>query len=176
MKKSKSDQLAQTFKIVTAPILDACCGGKMMYFDKHDDRILSQDIRKVRRHKIASNGSYFGVEPDVVGDFTRMQFRDNRFNLVIFDPPHLRCGKTSFMYYKYGSLDANWQETIRRGFSECFRVLKPCGVLIFKWCDSFKPLKDVLALTTYKPLFSHKTISRSGSKHTYFVVFFKDHD
>ena len=39
-------------------ILDACCGGKMMYFDKHDPRILSQDIRTVPRHKIESNGSY----------------------------------------------------------------------------------------------------------------------
>ena len=23
------------------PILDACCGGKMFYFDKHDDRVLT---------------------------------------------------------------------------------------------------------------------------------------
>ena len=29
-----------------------------MYFDKHDPRILSQDIRTVPRHKIESNGSY----------------------------------------------------------------------------------------------------------------------
>lgn len=26
-------------------ILDACCGGKMFYFDKHDERVLFQDIR-----------------------------------------------------------------------------------------------------------------------------------
>lgn len=146
----------------------------MMYFDKSDDRVLSQDIRVVKRHKIKSNGSYFGVEPDIVGDFTKMQFHDNRFSLVIFDPPHLRCGTTSFMYYKYGTLDANWKETIRNGFSECFRVLRPNGTLIFKWCDSYKSLKDVLCLTPYRPIFSHKTISRSGAKYTYFVVFVKD--
>lgn len=29
------------------PILDACCGGKMFYFDKHDDRVLFQDIRNI---------------------------------------------------------------------------------------------------------------------------------
>ncbi len=28
------------------PILDACCGGKMFYFDKNDPRVLFQDIRK----------------------------------------------------------------------------------------------------------------------------------
>ena len=26
------------------PILDACCGGKMFYFDKSDDRVLFQDL------------------------------------------------------------------------------------------------------------------------------------
>lgn len=32
-------------------ILDACCGGKMFYFDKHDERVLFQDIRKVSTGK-----------------------------------------------------------------------------------------------------------------------------
>lgn len=25
------------------PILDACCGGKMFYFDKHDSRVLLEE-------------------------------------------------------------------------------------------------------------------------------------
>ena len=29
------------------PILDACCGGKMFYFDKNDPRVLFQDIRVI---------------------------------------------------------------------------------------------------------------------------------
>ena len=29
------------------PILDACCGSKMFYFDKDDKRILFNDIREV---------------------------------------------------------------------------------------------------------------------------------
>lgn len=28
------------------PILDACCGAKMFYFDKHDPRVLFQDFMK----------------------------------------------------------------------------------------------------------------------------------
>ena len=155
------------------PILDACCGGKMMYFDKHDPRVLSQDIRKVPRHKIESNGSYFEVSPDVVGDFRKMVFPDNAFSMVIFDPPHLKCGETSFMFHKYGSLGAMWENDLKMGFDECFRVLKPDGTLIFKWCDSFRSLNNVLELAPEKPVISHKTISRSGSKYTYFVVFIK---
>lgn len=30
------------------PILDACCGAKMFYFDKSDERVLFQDIRKIK--------------------------------------------------------------------------------------------------------------------------------
>ena len=155
------------------PILDACCGGKMMYFDKHDPRVLSQDIRTVPRHKIESNGSYFEVAPDVVGDFRKMDFADDTFSMVIFDPPHLKCGETSFMFYKYGSLGAAWEDDLRRGFAECFRVLKPNGTLIFKWCDSFRSLDAVLSMVPYEPVIKHTTISRSGSKYTYFVVFIK---
>ena len=156
------------------PILDACCGGRMFYFDKHDPRVLGQDIRTMPRHKIASNGSYFEVAPDHIGDFRKMDFPDNTFSLVVFDPPHLRCGETSFMFYKYGSLGATWEDDLRRGFSECFRVLKPRGTLVFKWCDSFKSLDSVLLLAPFKPVLSHRTTSRSGSKFTYFVIFIKE--
>ena len=156
------------------PILDACCGGRMFYFDKHDPRVLGQDIRIVPRHKIASNGSYFEVRPDVVGDFRNMNFPDEAFSMVVFDPPHLRCGETSFMYYKYGTLHKTWEDDLRRGFAECFRVLKPNGTLVLKWCDSYKSLDVVLSFTPHKPVLSHCTPSRSGSKHTYFVVFIKE--
>lgn len=158
------------------PVLDACCGGRMFYCDKHDPRVLGQDIREVPLRKIESNGSYFEVRPDRVGDFRKMDFPDCAFSLVVFDPPHLTCGTTSFMYYKYGSLETKtWEDTIRRGFSECFRVLKPDGTLVFKWCDAFKPIDKVLALapSEYPPLLTHRTTSRSGKAKTYFVVFVK---
>ena len=159
---------------MTRPILDACCGGRVMYFDKHDPRVLGQDIRIVPLHKIESNGSYFEVRPDIVGDFRKMDFSDNTFSLVVFDPPHLKCGETSFMFYKYGSLGKTWEDDLRRGFAECFRVLKENGTLVFKWCDSFRSLNSVLELALpQKPVFSHCAVSRSGSKYTYFVVFIK---
>lgn len=147
----------------------------MFYFDKKDPRVMSQYIRTVPRHKIESNGSYFEVAPDVVGDFRNMGFPDNSFSAVIFDPPHLKCGETSFMFHKYGSLGSAWEEDLRRGFAECFRVLKPDGILVFKWCDSFRSLEAVMALAPYEPVIWHKTVSRSGSKFTYFVIFVKRH-
>lgn len=156
------------------PILDACCGGRMFYFDKNDPRVLGMDIRTVPRRKIESNGSYFEVRPDVVGDFRKMDFPDESFSLVVFDPPHLNCGETSFMFYKYGTLSTKtWEEDLRKGFSECFRVLKTGGTLLFKWSDSFKPLSAVLALSPEKPVLYSVTPSRSKAKRTFFVVFFK---
>ena len=156
------------------PILDACCGGRMFYFDKHDPRVLGMDIRIVPRRKIESNGSFFEVRPDLVGDFRMMPFDDESFQAVVFDPPHLKCGETSFMAYKYGTLfTETWEADLRQGFAECFRVLKPGGTLLFKWSDSFRPLRDVLALTPEKPVLYHAAPSRSGRRNTYFVMFFK---
>ena len=80
------------------------------------------------------------------------------FYMVVFDPPHIfrRGGKNSWMKDKYGELDRNtWREDLREGFKECFRVLRPCGTLIFKWSEFDIPTKEVLALTPVKPLFGH---------------------
>lgn len=70
------------------PILDACCGGKMFYFDKNDPRVLFMDCRKIQtqlkdRNKLRN----FEVMPDVIGDFTQMEFADATFRMVVFDPP-----------------------------------------------------------------------------------------
>lgn len=70
------------------PILDACCGGKMFYFDKNDSRVLFQDIREIETE--LCDGRHFEVKPDVIGDFTNMKFEDNSFSMVVFDPPHLK--------------------------------------------------------------------------------------
>ena len=73
--------------MINSPILDTCCGGKMFYFDKHDDRVLFQDIRKMKT--TLCDGRYFEVNPDVQADFTDMPYPDNSFRMVVFDPPHL---------------------------------------------------------------------------------------
>lgn len=66
---------------INKPILDTCCGGKMFYFDKNDPRVLFQDIRC--EETTLCDGRKFSVAPDVVGDFTSMDFPDNTFNMVV---------------------------------------------------------------------------------------------
>jgi len=108
----------------------------------------------------------------MVVDFTQMPFPDEAFYHVVFDPPHCekKLGKTSQLAFKYGILGSDWREMLRRGFIECFRVLKPGGTLVFKWCDVEMPLREVLALTQEKPMYGH----RSGkAARTHWVVFFK---
>lgn len=71
---------------------------------------------------------------------------------------------------KYGHLTGNWREELRKGFAECFRVLKPQGTLIFKWAESDHPVSEVLALTPEKPLFGHKSGKKSA---THWIAFMK---
>lgn len=65
------------------PILDVCCGGKMFYFDKHDPRVLFQDIRDLET--TLCDGRHFEVKPDVQADFTNMPYPDNSFAMVVFN-------------------------------------------------------------------------------------------
>jgi ubiquinone/menaquinone biosynthesis C-methylase UbiE len=74
------------------------------------------------------------------------------------------------MAKKYGRLGKNWEEDIRKGFKEAFRVLEPEGVLIFKWNEDQIPVKKILGLTTEKPLFGHR--SGKASK-THWISFIK---
>ena len=61
------------------------------------------------------------------------------------------------MAKKYGRLPDDWQFMLQKGFSECFRVLKPNGTLIFKWNESEIKSNQVLDIIPYKPLFGHTT-------------------
>lgn len=157
-------------------ILDACCGGRMFWFNKTNPDVLFIDKRTMKRQVIWERGTekrFFEVSPDVIMDFRKMDIADSVFSLVVFDPPHLakRNGKTGWLQKKYGSLDRNnWQEDIRSGFSECFRVLKNDGILVFKWCEIEIPLKKILELTPNKPLFGHPS---GKTQKTHWIVFMK---
>lgn len=162
-------------------ILDVCCGGRMFWFDKKHPDALYVDNRTMERQVIwrdkggARKGRLisFEVRPDVMMDFRKLDLPDRSFTLVVFDPPHLmkRNGKTGWMKKKYGSLDREtWQEDIRKGFSECFRVLKADGILIFKWSEAEIPLKEILKLTPERPLFGHPS---GKAQKTHWVCFMK---
>ena len=136
------------------PILDACCGSRMFWFDKDNPYVEFMDIRD--EECVLSDGQLCIVHPNIVGDFCDMPFPDASFKLVVFDPPHLVwAGKTANLYKRFGKLD-DWKTELSLGFKECFRVLEDYGVLIFKWSDVQLKLKTVLNLTDHKPLFGHK--------------------
>lgn len=157
------------------PVLDACCGPRMFWFDRKDPRALFIDKRR-ETHAIDSGTpgtigrSPIVVDPDHIADFTNMPFADESFHLVVFDPPHVeRKEARGILTRKYGHLTGDWREMLRAGFVECFRVLKPHGTLVFKWAESQFPVADILDLTPRKPLFGHHT-----GKNTHWCVFMKE--
>lgn len=157
-------------------VLDACCGSRMFWFDRSDPRAVFLDNRR-ERHSLADKSSRGGrrtliIDPDVIGDFTRLPFSDGQFAMAVFDPPHLvRCGKKGWQAKKYGKLEGDWREMLRRGFSECFRVLKPEGTLIFKWNEHEVPVSQILALTNERPLIGQRC---GKTAKTHWIVFMKN--
>lgn len=119
-------------------ILDACCGSRMFWFDKYNPLALFVDKRsETLTAKDRGKTRIIEIKPDVIADFTNLPFEDNSFYMVVFDPPHLKTlGATSWMAKKYGKLPKDWQSLIHDGFTECMRVLKPYGTLVFKWNES----------------------------------------
>jgi SAM-dependent methyltransferase len=158
-------------RLVLPPVLDACCGPKGMWFDKNDPRAIYQDKRRETHVDTYPCGTKTNViDPCVIGDFSKMDFPDESFRMVVFDPPHIEQTGTSQITKKYGSLQGDWRKMLQDGFAECFRVLKPECVLIFKWNDCRFPVRDILKLTPEKPLFGHKSGKKMG---THWVTFMK---
>ena len=103
-----------------------------------------------------------------------MPFDDNYFDVVVFDPPHIVCKKKtkpSQLKLKYGYfLEKDYKKVLRDGFMELFRVLKPEGVLIFKWGETSKKLDEILDLVPYQPMFGTRT---GQSNKTHWILFIK---
>lgn len=157
-------------------ILDPCCGSKMMYFDKEDQRVLFGDIRQEEHFfKDREKMRYLEVKPDIKMDFTNILFPEKSFRLVVFDPPHLmHAGKNSWLAKKYGRLGNDWRTDIKKGFAECFRVLEGGGILIFKWNENQISVREILSLTDEKPIFGHITRKHKiNQTATHWITFMK---
>lgn len=150
----------------------------MFWFNREDPRAVFVDKREaqllvVDRGTAGTRGRKpKRIRPGVVADFTALPFAANSFNHVVFDPPHLLGTPSSsgLLMFAYGSLRPQWKEDLRAGFSECFRVLKCGGTLIFKWSETQIPLREVLALTPHCPLYGHRTGKKAQ---THWVAFVK---
>lgn len=154
-------------------ILDACCGKRMMWFNKTNENVLYVDERSE-------------ITPNKIEDFRNMTFADDSFKMVVFDPPHLIGGKfkESNMQNDYGDLNKKtWKEDLKQGFDECIRVLEEGGFLIFKWSDCNRwsnisndcNVKTLLTLFGQEPLFGHKTrANKNMISSTYWFCFRKE--
>lgn len=158
-------------------VLDATCGSRMIWFNKNNELAVFVDKRELDCEAIWTSGNgqatrYCTIHPDVIADFTDLPFEDNTFYHVVFDPPHLiQGGDNSWMVKKYGKLNKNtWKQVLHDGFSECMRVLKPYGTLIFKWNETQIPVRDIIAAIGMEPLYGN----RSGKKgKTHWMAFIK---
>jgi len=139
----------------------------MFWFNREHPKAVYMDNRKLE--DTLCDGRKLIINPDVVADFTKMPFKDDSFKLVVFDPPHLiKAGETSWLAKKYGKLSDTWPQDIKKGFEECFRVLEPNGILIFKWNEEQIKLSEILKLAPQEPLFGDRR-----SK-THWIVFMKE--
>ena len=153
-------------------ILDVTCGSRTMWFDKSHPNAIYCDKRNIELYGIwGESKRKCIISPDIQCDFTSLPFENNSFALVVFDPPHLTGAKeTAWLVKKYGKLDSNWPQMIHDGFRECMRVLKPDGVLIFKWSEYNIPAAEVWKAIGQKPLFGHHSGKKSN---TFWACFMK---
>ena len=142
-------------------ILDATAGYRMMHPDKHNPYVLHIDQREE-------------VNPDEIQDFRNLPYPDNKFKLIIFDPPH-RTTKDAPHWIKrdYGGLiPETWQSDLKKGFAELWRILQEYGVLVFKWNDHQFPLEQISPLFPTKPIIQQITTNGTSSN-TFWVLFMK---
>lgn len=159
-------------------ILDACCGPKMFWLDKHHKDTVYVDKRFVEHQTIwmskknNQNVCKIDVMPDIVADFRALPFADESFWHVVFDPPHLvRAGQNSYMKHKYGSLPKDWKDCLRKGFDECWRVTKVNGSVVFKWSAVQIPVSKVIDAIGRTPLYANRC---GKSAKTHWMFFFKE--
>ena len=156
-------------------ILDMTCSGRSIWFDKKNPYTIYFDKRDIEYSQVFNgNEQKIVVHPDVVGNYEKLPFDDNTFNLVVFDPPHLiRESDTGWIQKKYGHFTTKEEalESVSKGIQEGIRVLKDKGVLIFKWNEVSIPVSEIIKHLDYTPLFGH----HSGKKNeTHWMCFMKD--
>lgn len=132
-------------------ILDATCGSRAMYEGWHTK--LNEDLICIDRRradfsfKSPSNWvkSNVKVAPSIQADLRFLPFKDNIFNMILFDPPHTANVLESIIAKKYGSWDDRERvRTLRVANKEFPRVLKVNGFLILKTFSRQFPIFEAL--------------------------------
>ncbi|MCP3882905.1 MAG: class I SAM-dependent methyltransferase [Sulfitobacter sp.] len=153
-------------------ILDMTAGPRSMWWDKAHPSTVFLDSRIVPPQPLPHQPTWKGVVPDVQADFTKLPFRDDTFDLVVFDPPHAEVLENSISAMKWGSLFGDWRPMIAKGLREGHRVTRVGGSFVFKWHSGrAAPVGDVMRLVPeMTPTFGHRT-AKSGL--TIWLTFYK---
>jgi len=160
---------------MTLKILDATCGCRSMWYQENHPWVTYMDIREgdYSCAFIPSKNRTVSIHPTIKGDFQNTPFDSDHFDMIVFDPPHIiRKGerKTSFLENRYGALkEDNYRVVLANGFKELFRILKPEGTFILKWAEIDKPLKEILSLCPYPPLFGTQTGQKNKNHWVLFI-------
>ena len=133
----------------------------MMWFNKHHEHTIYIDQR-VEKAGFLPDRPNRHITPDIVADFRFLPFADERFKLVVMDPPHIHSSGPMFrMTMTFGKLEKDsWGRDIRGGINEAFRVLEIYGILIFKWNETQIKRRVLLDAIGIEPLFGHPVLSK----------------
>jgi len=155
-------------------ILDVTVGARKIYFgwDKNlGDDLIGIDIRKgdFSREKDEHHWSKGEViiRPTVLADMRNLPFKGNSFDAIIFDPPHMECGLSSWLGKYYGSWTQKEAiQTTRRANAEFKRVLKPGGLIILKVMPRQFRLYETLLknFTFFLPISTYRARGAYGKK------------
>ena len=122
-------------------VLDATAGNRMMWKNKNPPLTVFMDKKTDLR-----------VRPDVIGVWGHAPFRDDVFDCILFDPPHIVRTKGAdprfTMHVNYGSWKSKTEAIIgiNKAQKEFLRLTKR---LCFKWCNT----RDGPTLWTLLPFF-----------------------
>ena len=116
-------------------ILDACCGSRMFWYDRDNKYTVYQDNREL--DTTLCDGRKLEITPGLFGDFRKMIYADNYFDLVVFDPPHLvRAGKTSWLAKKSERLlrkNCSWMKTGKLILKQDLQSVLECCAHSERW-------------------------------------------
>lgn len=163
-------------------ILDATASVRTIWYQKNNPFTTFMDMRcgvfscttENMKHSVIKKIGDYKIYPDIIAVWQHVPFKDESFDMVMFDPPHIfknNGQKLPGIANKYGVFyNQSWRQEISAGVIELFRVLKSEGVFVLKWNESQVKVDEVLRLMPYPPLFGTRTGQHNN---THWITFIK---
>lgn len=141
-------------------ILDLSAGNRAIWFNKNHPMATYLDKRVECKPTICVDTR--DMTANVVGC---------GYDLIVWDPPHMNCGKKSNMSKVYGyHTTAEILDTIEKTGKRAWELTKPRALMALKWNNHDISLKRVFKLLPWwEPLFGHLTKDGPGSQ-TYWTM------